>query len=130
MAHVFGNDNSNSVIHPYKRNPGRHAPVGSDFDSKSEEKYLFSCEKQFLSKDFISRARKVRDNITSSEHQGIKELISNPNITVLMQDKSKQLVVLYTKEYKFKMESIIQDRSQYCQVEIDSSQEFKSKVID
>ena len=48
------------------------------------ENFLLSCEKQFLSKDFISRARKIRDNITSSERQGIKELISNPNVTVLM----------------------------------------------
>ena len=55
-----------------------------------------------------------------------------------MQDKSKQLVVIDTEEYEFIMKSILQlimksilqDRSQYCQVEIDLSQEFKSKVID
>ena len=47
-----------------------------------------------------------------------------------MQDKFKQLVVIDTEEYQFKMESILQNRSQYCQVEIDPSQEFKSNVTD
>ena len=47
-----------------------------------------------------------------------------------MQNKSKQSVVTNTEEYESKMESILQDRSQYCQVEIDPSREFKSMVID
>ena len=47
-----------------------------------------------------------------------------------MQDKFKQLVVIDTEEYQFKMESILQNRSQYCQVEIDPLQEFKSNVTD
>ena len=126
----FCNDSSNSAIHLYRRSTGRHAPVGSDYDSKVVENFLLSCEKQFLSKHFISTACKIRDNIISSERQGFKELISNPNVTVLMQDASKQLAVIDTKEYESKMESILQDRSQHCQVEIYPPQEFKCNVID
>ena len=49
---------------------------------------------------------------------------------MLIQNKSEQLVVIYTEEYESKMESILQDRSRYCKVEIDRSQEFKTYVID
>ena len=115
----FRNDSSNYVIHPHSRSTGRRAPVRSDYDSKLVENFSLSYEKQFLSKDFISRSHKIRDNVTSSEHQGIKEVISNPNITVLMQDIFKQLAVIDTEEYESKMEYILQDRSQYCQIEIE-----------
>ena len=107
----FHNDSSTSVIYPYRRSTSRHAPVGSDHDSKLVENFCVTSL-----------------HVTSSELQGIKELISNPNITVLMQYKSKQLVVIDTEECESKMKSILQDRSQYCQVEIDLSQEFKSNV--
>ena len=46
-----------------------------------------------------------------------------------MQDKSKQLVVINTSEYDSKMETILQDKSQYVEVELDPSQHFKSKVL-
>ena len=52
---------------------------------------------------------------------------------ILYQDlssKARRLVVIDTEEYESKIESILQDRSQYCQVEIDPSQELKSNVID
>ena len=57
------------------------------------------------------------------------ELISNPDITILMQDKSKQLVVINTSEYESKMDIILQDKSQYVEVELNLSQHFKSKVL-
>ena len=59
----------------------------------------------------------------------MKELISNPDITILMQDKSKQLVVINTGEYDSKMETILQDKSQYVKVELRPLQYFKSKVL-
>ena len=46
-----------------------------------------------------------------------------------MQDKSKQLVVINTSKYDSKMETILQDKSQYVEVELDPSQHFKSKVL-
>ena len=46
-----------------------------------------------------------------------------------MQDKSKQLVVINTSEYDSKMETIFQDKSQCVEVELDPSQDFKSKVV-
>ena len=49
---------------------------------------------------------------------GIKELISNPDITILMQDKSKQLIVINTNEYDSERETILQDKSLYVEVEL------------
>ena len=46
-----------------------------------------------------------------------------------MQDKSKQLAVINTSEYDSKMETILQDKSQYVEVELDPSQDFKSEVV-
>ena len=46
-----------------------------------------------------------------------------------MQGKSKQLVVINTNEYDSKMESILQDKSQYVEVALDPSQDFKSEVV-
>ena len=79
--------------------------MGPDFESKLMENAFLSCEKEFLSKEF-----KIR---------------SNPDITILMQDKSKQLVVISTSEYDSKMETILQDKSQYFEAELDPSQDFK-----
>ena len=93
------------------------------------ENVLLSCEKEFLSKEFKVRAAKFKGNVTFLEKLGIKELISNPDITILIQDKSKQLVVINTSEYDSKMETILQDKSQYVEVELDPSQHFKSKVL-
>ena len=59
--------------------------------------YFYSV-KSFLSKDFKVRAAKFKGNVTSLEKSGIKELISNPDITILIQDKSKQLAVINTSE--------------------------------
>ena len=64
----------------------------------------------------------------SLEKLVIKELISNPDITILMQDKSEQLVVINTSEYDSKMETILQDKSQYVEVELGPLQDFKSEV--
>ena len=44
-------------------------------------------------------------------------------------DKSEQLVVINTIEYDSKMETILQGKSQYVEVELDPSQHFKSKVL-
>ena len=55
--------------------------------------------------------------------------ISYPDNTILMQDKSKQLVVINTAEYDSKMETILQDKSQYVEVELDPSHHFKFKVL-
>ena len=63
------------------------------------------------------------------EKLGITELISSSDITILMQDKSEQLVVIITSKYDFKMDTILQDKSQYVEVELDSSQHFRSKVL-
>ena len=93
------------------------------------ENVFLSFENQFLSKEFKVRAAKFKGNVTSSEKLGIKELISNPDITILMQDKSKQLVVINTSEHDSKMEFILQDKSQYVEVELTPSQHFKSKVL-
>ena len=87
------------------------------------------CEKEFLSKEFKVKAAKFTGNVTSLEKLDIKELISNPDITILMQDKSKQLVVINTREYDSKMETILQDKSKYDEVELDPLQDFKSKVV-
>ena len=46
-----------------------------------------------------------------------------------MQDKSKQLVVINTGKYDSKMETILQDKSQYVEVELDPSWHCKSKVL-
>ena len=126
----FSRDNDNSSpIHPYRKTSGRPAPVGSGFEFKLMENVFLSCEKEFLSKEFKVRAAKFKGNVTSLEKLGIKELISNPDITILMQDKSKQLVAINTGEYDSKMETILQDKSQYVEVELDPSQHFKSKVL-
>ena len=116
----FSNKNSSSPIHPYRKSSGRPAPVGPDFESKLMENVFLSCEKEFLSKEFKVRAAKFKGNVTSLEKLGIKELTSNPDITILMQDKSKQLVVINMSEYDdSKMETILQDKSQYVEVELD-----------
>ena len=87
---------------------------------------FLACEKEFLGKNFKIRTAKFKGNVTFLEILGIKELISNPDITILMQDKSKQLVVTNTREYDSKMDTILQDKSQYVEVELDPSQHFKS----
>ena len=69
------------------------------------ENVFLSCEKEFLNKEFKARAVKFKGNVKFLEKLGIKELISNPDITILMQDKSKQLVVINTSEYDSKMET-------------------------
>ena len=122
---VFHNKNSSSPIHPYRKSSGRPAPVGPDFESKLMENVFLSCEKEFLSKEFKIRAAKFKGNVKSLEKLGVKGLISNPDITILMQDKSKQLVVISTSEYDSKMETILQDKSQYFEAELDPSQDFK-----
>ena len=99
-------DNS-SPIHRYRKSSGRPAPVGSGFESKLMENVFLSCEKEFLSKEFKERAAKFKGNVTFLEKLGIKELISDPDITILMQDKSKQLVVINTSEHDSKMETIL-----------------------
>ena len=53
------------------------------------ENVFISCEKEFLSKEFNVRAAKFKRNVTFLKKLGIKELISNPDITILMQDKSE-----------------------------------------
>ena len=93
------------------------------------ENVFLSCEKEFLSNEFKVRAAKFKGNVTFLEKLGIKELISNPDITILMQDKSKQLVVINTSEYNSKMATILQDKSQHVEVELDPSQHFRSKVL-
>ena len=124
----FSNKNSSSPIHPYRKSSVRPLPVGPDFDCKLMANLFLSCEKEFLSEEFKVRAAKFKGNVTSLEKLGIKELISNPDMTVLMQDKSKQLVVINTNEYDSKMETILPDKSQYVEVESDLSQDFKSEV--
>ena len=84
------------------------------------ENVFLSCEKEFLSNEFKVRAAKFKGNVTFLEKLGIKELISNPDITILMQDKLKQLV--NTSKYDSKVETILQDKSQYVEVELDPSQ--------
>ena len=93
------------------------------------ENVLLSCEKECLSKEFKVRAANIKGNVTFLEKLGIKELISNPDITILMQDKSKPLVVINTSEYDSKMQTILQDISQYVEVELDPLQHFRSKVL-
>ena len=93
------------------------------------ENVFLSSEKEFLSKELKVRAAKFKGNVTSLEKLGIKELISNLDITILMQDKSKQSVVINTSEYDSKMETNLQDKSQYVEVELDPSQDFESKVV-
>ena len=93
------------------------------------ENVFLSCEQEFLSKEFKVRAAKFKGNVTFSEKLGIKELTSNLDITILIQDKSKQLVVINTSEYDSKMETTLQDKSQNVEVELDPSQHFKSKVL-
>ena len=95
----FRNKDSSSLIRPYRKSSGRPAAVGSDFESELMENVFLSCEKEFFSKEFKVRAAKFKGNVTFLEKLGIKELISNPDITILMQDKSKQLVVINTSEY-------------------------------
>ena len=125
----FCNKDDSSPVHPYRKSSGRPAPVGSGFESKLMENVYLSCEKEFFSKEFKVRAVEFKGNITFLEKLGIKELISNPDITILMQDKSKQLVLINTSEYDSKMETILQDKSQYVEAELDPSQHFKSKVL-
>ena len=92
------------------------------------ENVILSCEKELLNKEFKVRAAKFKGNVTFLGKLGIKELISNPDITILMQDKSKQLVVINTSKYESKMGTILQDKSLYVEVELDALQHFKSKV--
>ena len=108
---------------------GQPAPVGSGFESKLTENVFLSCEKEFLSKEFKVRAAKFKENVTFLEKLGIKELISNPDIMILMQDKSKQSAAINTSEYDSKVETILQDKSQYVKVELDPSQRSRSKVL-
>ena len=51
------------------------------------ENVFLSSEKEFLSKEFKVRAAKFKGNITFLE-KCFKELISNPDIMTLMQNKS------------------------------------------
>ena len=85
----FRNKDNTSPIHPYKMSSGRPAPVGSGFELKLIENVFLSCEKKFLSKESKVRPAKFKGNVTFLQKLGInKELISNPDITILMQDKS------------------------------------------
>ena len=93
------------------------------------ENVFLSCEKEFLSKEFKVKATKFKGNVTSLEKLSIKELISNPDIAILMQDKSEQLAVINMSNYDSKMESTLQDKSQYVEVELDPLQDFKSEVV-
>ena len=115
-------DNSPIHIHPYRQSSGRPAPVGSDFESKRMENVFSSCEKEFVSKESKVKAAKFRGNVTFLEKLGIKELISYPDITILMHDKSKQSAVINTSKYESKMKTILQDKSQYVEAELDASQ--------
>ena len=85
----FRDKDSSSPIHLYRKSSSRPAPVGPDFESKLMENVLLSCEEEFLSKEFKVRTAKFKGNVISLEKLGIKELISNRDITILMQDKSK-----------------------------------------
>ena len=87
----FRNKDSSSPIHLYGKSSGRTAPVGSGFESKLMENVFLSCGKEILSKEFKVTEAKFKGNVTFLEKLGIKELISNPDITILMQDTSKQL---------------------------------------
>ena len=89
----FRNKDSSSAIHPYKKSTGRPVLVGSDFESKLMENVFLSCEKEFLSKEFEIRVTKFKGNVTFLKKL-LKELISNPNVTILM-----QVVVINTSEY-------------------------------
>ena len=95
----FGYKDNSSPVHPCRKSSGRPAPVGSGFESKCMKNVFLSCEKEFVRKEFKVRAAKFKGNVTFLEKLGIKELISNPDITIVMQDKSKQLVVINTSEY-------------------------------
>ena len=105
-----------SDIDPHRKSSGQPTPLGSGFESKLMENVFLSCEKEFLSKECKVRTAKFKGNVTLLKKLGIKELISNPDITILMQDKSKQLVVINTSEYDSEMETILQDKSQYVEV--------------
>ena len=89
----FLNKDNSSPIHPYRKSSGQPAPVGSGFESKLMENVFSSCEKEFLSKEFKVTAAKFKSNVTFLEKLGTKGLISNPDVTIFMQDNSKQLVV-------------------------------------
>ena len=93
------------------------------------ENVFLSCENESFGEEFKIRAAKFKGNVTSLEKLVIKELISNPDITILMQDKSKQLVIINTSGYDSKMETILEDNSQHVEVELDPSQDFKSEVV-
>ena len=95
----FPDKDSSLSIHPYRKGSGRPAPVRPDFESKLMENVFLSCEKEFLSKKFKARTALFKGNVTSLEKLGIKELISNPNITILIQEQSNQLFVINTSEY-------------------------------
>ena len=82
----FRNKDSSSPVHPYRNGSGRPAPAGSGFESKLMENVFLFCEKEFLSKEFMVRAAKFKGNVTFWEKLGIKELITNPDIKILMQD--------------------------------------------
>ena len=97
----FRNKDNSSPIHPHRKSSSRPASVGPDFESKLMENVFLSCEKEFLSKEFKIRAAKFKGNVTFSEKLGIKEFISNLDITILKQDKSKQLVVIKSLFQKF-----------------------------
>ena len=82
------------TAHLFTHIESQPAPVRSGFESKLMENVFLSCEKEFLSKEFKARAAKFKGNATFLEKFGIRELISNPDVTIIMQDKSKQLVVI------------------------------------
>ena len=92
------------------------------------ENVFLSCEKEFLSKEFTVRAIKFKGNVTSLEKLGIKQLISSPDITILMQAKSKPLAVINTSEYDSKTETFLQDKLQYFEEELDPSETSELKL--
>ena len=49
--------------------------------------YFYPVKRSFLARNLRVSAAMFKGNIRSSEKLGIKELISNPDITILIQDK-------------------------------------------
>ena len=125
----FRNTDSSSPIYPYRKSSGRPAPVRPDFESKVLENVFLSCEKEFLSKEFKVKAAKFKGNVMSLEKLGSKELIFNPDIYDFNAGQIKAVSCNNTSEDDSKMDTILQDKSQYVEIELDLSQDFKSKVV-
>ena len=113
--------------------PGKPPPVSNDskqlYKSKqsnnsSLELFIVIIEKEIFNPKNI---RKTRNNLNKDEKAALKEIKSQEDKVVRVQDKGSRFVVLNTSDYVEKVEHQI-NRSSFSRLDEDPSPEFKQKV--